>query len=73
MESKVTRLLYLRSQMYFCSYRRQAYIELDDFQMAMYYQFKFLDLGEEFSEIKNSVTSKESQDYIQAMLCWDYK
>ena len=59
--------------MFFHSYRRQVYIDLDDFQMAMYNHFMFLDLAEQFGAIKNSMTKKESQQYMLAMLCWDYK
>lgn len=73
MESKVKILLLARSEMFFHAYRRQAYIDVNDFHYAMYHHFKFLDLAEQFGAVKNSMTNKENQDYIQAMLCWDYK
>ncbi len=73
MESKIRELLYLRSAMFEQSARRQDFIIRNDFQMAMYNHFLFLSLAEEYGEIKNSMTQKESQQYMLAMLCWDYK
>ena len=73
MESKITQMLFLKYHIAYCAYRRQVHIDTGDFQMAMYQQFMFHDYTEKFGEIMLSTTNQESQDYYQAMLCWDYK
>ena len=73
MESKITLMLFLKYYIAYSAYRRQVHIDTGDFQMAMYHQFLFLDYAEQFGEVMLSTTNQESQDYYQAMLCWDYK
>jgi hypothetical protein len=73
MESKVRELLYLKSNIAHCAFRRQVHIDTGDFQMAMYHQFMFHDYTEKAGAIMLSMTNQERADYYQAMLCWDYK
>lgn len=73
MEHKISALFDIRIEMYRHALFRYYAIETENFTNAMYYQLLYLDAGTRFYDLKDSMSTEEFNEYIEASVCFNYR
>jgi hypothetical protein len=73
MEQKINRLMQLKKLMHIYSFGRHISINEGRYEDAMTNHFFFYSYWDEYQSIKKKLTQKETNAYLSAMFCIDYR